>query len=109
MISEQKHRSPADRESELSMLRMICALWGEYVTTLGWPVASGFHTCELCGLFRASGKVAVPTNSVLFVAPEMVLHYVEQHSYRPPRDFVDAVLSCPLPGSPEYVRAVSRF
>jgi hypothetical protein len=96
-------------EDFVNLLRMICARWSDCINALGWPAAGGSHSCELCGTFCASGNVAVPTNRVLFVAPEMILHYIEQHSYRPPKEFVDAVLSCPVPGSPEYVRAVKPY
>lgn len=106
-----RHSFPTGDSSEdfVKMLRVICARWGDGGRALGWPCACGLHTCELCGKFHASGNVGVPTDSVLFVAPEMVLHYVEQHRYRPPQEFVDAVLSCPLPGSPEYERAVEAY
>jgi hypothetical protein len=39
----------------------------------------------------------------------MVAHYVEAHRYAPPDEFVAAVLSAPLPGTPEYHEAVAAF
>jgi hypothetical protein len=48
--------------------------WSASVRALGWPVAAGPHTCELCGAFRASGNFGVPAGEVLFVCPEMIGH-----------------------------------
>ena len=93
----------------LERLRSLCAVSFESAVALGWPVAAGLHTCELCGAEHAGGNVGVPGRGVLFVAPEMVAHYVEAHGYAPPREFVAAVLDCPIPGTQEYVTAVRRF
>jgi hypothetical protein len=46
---------------------------------------------------------------LLFVAPEMVAHYVEAHHYRPPAQFITAVTESPLPGTDEYRAAVASF
>ena len=34
--------------------------------------------------------------------PEMVVHYIEQHHYCPPGEFISAVLRSPLPNTEEY-------
>jgi hypothetical protein len=66
----------------------------------------GVHTCELCGSFKAGGNLGVPGDGVLYVAPEMIAHYVSAHGYLPPDEFVQAVSVSPLPGTEEYERAV---
>ncbi|MFC9646508.1 DUF7919 family protein [Streptomyces mirabilis] len=62
----------------------------------------GYHFCPWCAssLFgprgdcpRGSSEIRVMGNDVAYAAPELVAHYVEAHSYLPPADFVDAVLS----------------
>lgn len=70
---------------------------------------AGYHTCEFCGNARGTANLGVPAGEALFVAPEMVLHYVDEHGYRPPDEFVAAVMASPLPGTPEYAAAVARF
>jgi hypothetical protein len=90
----------------VTKLREMCRLWGSGLEALGWPVAGGFHTCEVCGNVRATGNLGVPGSGVLFVAPEMVAHYVADHSYAPPPEFVEAVLRSPVPGTQEYEQAV---
>jgi len=34
----------------------------------------------------------------------MILHYVAEHGYAPPEEFITAVLACPPQGSREYLR-----
>jgi hypothetical protein len=93
----------------VTKLRLLVKLWGASTVALGWPAAVGPHTCEMCGKVRAAGNFAVPGASVIYVAPEMVAHYVEDHLYLPPDEFVKAVFCCPLPGTPEYALAVKPF
>ena len=69
----------------------------------------GPHICELCGTAAESRNLGVPAGEVLFVAPAMVAHYVEQHGYAPPPEFIDAVLASPLPGTREYQAATRQF
>ncbi len=76
---------------------------------LGWPFAMGFHTCELCGELSASYNLGVPAGELLYVAPEMISHFVEEHAYLPPREFIEAVLRSPIPGWLRYRLAVARF
>ena len=73
------------------------------------PVAAGPHECNLCHSFVAAGVFAVPGSEVLFVAPEMLAHYVDHHSYLPPAEFLNAVESCPVPGTAEYCAAISSY
>src|ERR1700741_5638191 len=71
----------------------------------------GFHVCEFCPLpFRkpSAGGIPMPdpipgttgngeirvlgADGVTFVAPVLILHYIAEHQYSPPQQFVDAVL-----------------
>ena len=49
-----------------------------------------------------SGALLFPWKDSLFIAPPMVGHYMEAHSYLPPEDFIEAVLNCPPQTSNEY-------
>jgi hypothetical protein len=46
---------------------------------------------------------------VLFVAPDLVGHYVEEHEYLPSEAFVRAVDGCPEPASPAYFQMLQPF
>jgi hypothetical protein len=84
----------------------------------------GWHNCDLCrngqrGLREVrlgsrshhvgSGNLFVPTDARLYVAPSLILHYIDTHGYAPPREFQQAVLACPPIGSDEYTRACESF
>lgn len=95
-------------EALAARVREICEHSAGCEAALEWPVAAGPHECSLCREFVAAGIVAVPASDVLYVAPEMLWHYMERHRYRPPGEFLAAVAVCPTPGTAEYVAAVAR-
>jgi hypothetical protein len=84
----------------------------------------GYHECDLCpdeppadqqtwlrpGHLRAcigNGEIRVPAQSgTAFAAPRLIGHYVLDHGYQPPRDFIDAVLAFDLdcPSAPAWAR-----
>ena len=80
----------------------------------------GFHVCELCrftgggdSVFegakissRSKRTIYVPGNQALYCAPELIAHYVDSHEYKPPEEFVSAVLSCPDPTTMEFRRRI---
>jgi len=83
---------------------------------LGWPQLSmaGHHVCELCpetseGYFIGYRNFGVPSGGLLYVAPELIKHYVVDHAYRPPAEFIAALMVCPIPGTKEYRRLASPF
>ena len=67
----------------------------------------GFYECELCQYQPAVGtsNVFVPFNGCIYVAPELAVHYIAAHRYKPPQVFVDAVMNCPEMNSMEYKKA----
>jgi len=91
----------------------------------------GYHACDLCPnapqktgtlvIWQEPGPLAtskprsttvggaelyVPGNGCVYAAPSMILHYILAHGYCPPAEFTEALLSSPVVGSPEYLRAV---
>jgi hypothetical protein len=72
----------------------------------------GYHLCELCHatetnkITTSSGEVTlgsaelhVFSGPIGYAAPNLVVHYVDQHRYLPPSEFIDAVLgSCGATG-----------
>ena len=72
----------------------------------------GVHRCDLCGsggAARGNANLFVPGKGSLYVAPELIVHYMNAHSYAPPQEFCRAVLACPPVRSREYTEAVSQF
>jgi len=67
----------------------------------------GFHVCELCshpkglspeqdwewGKSRASnGEIRVILGSTTYAAPLLIVHYIQEHGYLPPEEFLRAVI-----------------
>jgi len=70
----------------------------------------GFHECTLCEvnaeksnlLINSHVNLLIPSKNCVYVAPGRVDHYIEDHGYLPPLEFVNAVMACPDPREPEY-------
>ncbi len=85
----------------------------------------GSHECEFCwGEPRVEGYVEgyieryklkvhfgannlyLPAEGCVYVAPSMIAHYVDAHSYEPPAAFWEAVMKCPEMCSEAYMQAL---
>lgn len=78
-----------------------------------WPVVNlyrGWHSCPFCqavDLTRierwrsGNGEIRVPgLDGVVYVAPQLVAHYIAAHQYLPPQGFIDAVIATPTDAEP---------
>ena len=83
--------------------------WSRSSKACGWPVSAGSHLCSLCGEVRGAGELAIPGERVLYVAPQLIAHYLEAHGYCPPHEFIEAVLRCPSFPSADYAEAIRSF
>jgi hypothetical protein len=91
-------------------------------------VMRGFQECEFCGLSSSEwgrnhpiygenaglmsigdGEIRVIGRDVVYAAPALIYHYVVEHHYRPPQEFIDAVLTGPQPGSPEHNALLAEY
>ncbi len=83
------------------------------------PMASaGISPCDLCQFSGGPGRLRVgevtvalgsanlfvPGRGFIYVAPSLVAHYIDAHGYRPPEEFIEAVLSCPPMRSMDFKR-----
>jgi hypothetical protein len=97
------------------------ALFRERLQELCWlPIGltCGVHECEFCSgqPTVGNGEIHVrASDGKIYFAPEMVIHYVEAHEYRPPDVFIEAVESLPkyewaipVPELSNRVRAASE-
>ena len=84
----------------------------------------GLHECELCPklepgrhvtregetLLLGSAEIRVFAEGVVFAAPNLVYHYVVDHHYLPPDEFLRAILDGkPRPGTAEYAALVAEY
>ena len=66
----------------------------------------GFHPCVFCSsgpagiqatydgttLLLGSAEIRVPSRAgLVYAAPNMIYHYIKDHHYQPPQEFIDAV------------------
>jgi hypothetical protein len=93
----------------LVKLKQFAARYGDSATALGWGAMGGCHTCEFSEKALGFGSFGVPAGDLLYCAPDMIAHYVEQHDYSPPPEFIAALMASPLPGTSAYVEVVRRF
>lgn len=68
-------------------------------------IIRGIHPCNFCGrdIFRkrndgkrtmlGMSELWVPFGVNWFAAPSLIVHYVEEHSYLPPVEYIDAVMN----------------
>jgi hypothetical protein len=67
---------------------------------------AGFHVCEFCPpggvmVYGASELHVAGPDGRVYAAPSPVLHYVCAHRYRPPDEFIEAVMAgCPVNPEP---------
>ena len=81
-------------------------------------ISAGRHPCPFCrftggpasmevGGSRITvgiGVVIVPSETRIFIAPSLILHYIDAHGYAPPHDFFAAVAACPEMRSIDYLK-----
>lgn len=63
----------------------------------GGPHYMGTHTCDLCSNACGTGEIrAIGADGTRYAAPMMIVHYIADHDYAPPRAFIEAVLRVTL-------------
>lgn len=69
-------------------------------------ICAGPHECNLCQFEGAtsSQNIFFPHNGKIYVCPKLITHYINNHFYLPPVEFIEAVLACPTQGSVEYLK-----
>ena len=72
-------------------------------------VFAGPHECDLCRFEGEKGmtNLFIPAAGVIYVCPELIVHYINSHGYAPPDVFCRAVLACPPMRSMQYLRLIS--
>lgn len=86
----------------------------------------GFHACPFCRRSDPQTPVVVSRNKVtlklgsaeirvfspdgkIYSSPNLIYHYVTEHHYQPPPDFIEAVLLGPIPPSPGYFNQLDEL
>lgn len=71
-----------------SKIKMILESRGPVRLTMGG------HKCALCGRESGNGEFHAynPRTNKIYIAPALILHYIQTHQYVPPEEFLEAVL-----------------
>jgi hypothetical protein len=71
-------------------------------------VGNGETTNIYSGIRTTVGatNLFVPGKTTVYIAPSLMLHYMDAHDYAPPKEFIDALMQCPPIGSEAYYRAL---
>ena len=88
-------------------------------------VCRGFHVCSLCKNIekgvpvvaykdekRQAGYYEIRVwgkNGKVYAAPSLIMHYILQHGYRPPQEFINAVMDSEDASSDEYYQKVLDY
>lgn len=71
-----------------------------------YVLACGVHECDFCYKVSGNLNLTIPYNGKIYECPELITHYIEKHSYLPPKEFCEAVLACPPMDSVEYKQKI---
>ena len=87
---------------------------------------AGVHMCPFCDkvdlILDADGKQTYLTwailwipseNNCFYASPAMLYHYIDEHNYKPPQEYVDAVMrlkdDCKFSGQKQYSELVGKY
>src|SRR4051812_34656769 len=65
------------------------------------PAASqtrGFHVCPFCHDAHSSNEIHIDGGGKTYRAPRMIIHYITDHNYRPPGEYLAALQAFGAPG-----------
>lgn len=54
-------------------------------------------------------RVVDDKNDVVYASPNLILHYIVNHRYLPPQEFINSVLSGPKPNSDDYSKIITKI
>lgn len=82
-----------------------------FVTQQPCPLCGQRITLDLAGrqLPLGQAELRVIGAEDVYAAPTLIYHFIEAHRYRPPAEFVQAVLHGPPPGSAEHRALVNTL
>ena len=53
----------------------------------------GYHDCEICDNYYSYGQLWLEIEATRYIMPMMILHYIQDHQYSPPKEFIDLALA----------------
>ncbi len=53
----------------------------------------GSHVCELCHQVSGNGVGMIKGKNKSYAFPQMIIHYIRDHNYKPPQEFIDLIMN----------------
>ena len=55
----------------------------------------GWHNCPFCDKNKGSNRIILQVEDThkYYDVPDMIVHYIEEHNYLPPQEFIDFILN----------------
>lgn len=103
---DSEHEYPKGQVSDLFLDKLWDYCCESYIITFGC------HSCDFCneeeemGVYIKRGNASLVVGSqeiriigdgIVYAAPDMIYHYIVDHQYLPPKQFIEAVLNSPFP------------
>jgi hypothetical protein len=117
---DKEHKFPTGQTSPEFQQKLLVFCQNPGYITLG------FHDCEFCDTPQPD-KITIPhpkysstklgsteimiigQNDRSYHAPDLIYHYIRDHNYLPPAEFIEAVMSVAAPDSEEYAQTMAQF
>ena len=69
----------------------------------------GYHRCFLCSEFLGDDELFVVGKNKIYACPDSMDHYIEKHEYRPPQEFIDAVMNTKILIGEDYKNRIKEI
>jgi hypothetical protein len=113
-LGKNYRKGDIDKEVTNKLVELLVNPWQPFV-------AGGWHECPFCRISTGprrlehkgstiemgANNLFIPSNGFLYVAPSLIVHYIDAHEYSPPKAFCEVMLKCPSMRSIEYLRAIA--
>lgn len=81
------------------------------VSSDGWVIKDGVPQKNggLESFARTNGEIRVLGETKIYASTALIYHYVVEHKYKPPEEFIEAVLTSPEAGSKEHKEFLRKW
>lgn len=72
-----------------------------------WKFFTAVFNGREIGLGNSEVRVLDKEREVIYASPNLIIHYILNHNYRPPQEYIKAVIEGPKPNSKDYCNMIS--
>ncbi len=94
------------------LIEKIILLRKQSRTTFPMHAFRGLHCCSLCSnktiLENSEANIFIPSKDKIYICPGRIDHYIKEHNYLPPTEFLEALKACPDINTPDYEEKLTK-